>query len=335
VTRRGHTTTAHAAVLDLADIVAARRAIGGRLHKTPIFSSARTSERVGARVLLKAELLQRTGSFKPRGVLAKLATLTPAELRRGVITASSGNHAQALAYCARELGIDCVAVMWAGVSQQKIDATRHYGARVDLTAADGVDALSRARDLAEEHGTVLVPAYDDPAVMAGQGTLGLEILETVPNVDAVVVPVSGGGLIAGIAVAVKASRAQTKILAVEPESSPALALALAAGHPVAVPPASIADSLGAPSIGALCLTTIAPLVDDVVHVSDDEIRHATRWLYQSAKLACEPAGAATTAALLSGRVCLSRTSTVVAVVSGGNIDAPDIAELLAETSPGS
>ncbi len=333
MTERGHTITAHQAVLDLADIVAARQAISGRLHNTPIFSSARTSRRVGARVLLKAELLQRTGSFKPRGVLAKLATLTPAERRRGVIAASSGNHAQALAYCARELGIDCVAVMWAGVSHQKIDATRHYGATVDLTAANGFEALGRARDLAEANGMVLVPAYDDPAVMAGQGTLGLEILETVPDVDAVVVPVSGGGLIAGIAVAIKASRRRTKILAVEPESSPSLALALAAGHPVPVPPASIADSLGAPAIGDLCLTAVAPLVDDVIHASDDDIRHATRWLYQSAKLACEPAGAASTAALLSGRIRLSRTSTVVAVVSGGNVDSSDIAELLAPTAP--
>ena len=203
---RGPTPAVGEAVLGLDDVLAARQAIGDRLHQTPTFSSARTSERVGARVLLKAELLQRTGSFKPRGVLAKLATLTPAEQRQGVVAASSGNHAQALAYCARELGIGCVAVMWEGVSQQKIEASRGYGATVDLTAADGFEALARARDLADANGMVLVPAYDDPAVMAGQGTVGLEILEQVPDVDAVVVPVSGGGLIAGIAVAIKAIR---------------------------------------------------------------------------------------------------------------------------------
>lgn len=329
---RGHTPALGEAVLRLDDVVAARQAIRDRLHETPVFSSARTSERVGARVLFKAELLQRTGSFKPRGVLAKLATLTPAERRQGVIAASSGNHAQALAYCARELGIDCVAVMWAGVSQQKIDATRGYGASVDLTAADGFEALARAQDLADANGMALVPAYDDPAVMAGQGTVGLEILEQASGVDVVVVPVSGGGLIAGIAVAAKAIRPQTRIIAVEPESSPALALALAAGHPVPVPATSIADSLGAPSIGTLCLAAIAPLVDDVIQVSDDEIRHATGWLYQTAKLACEPAGAAATAALLSNRIHVERTDTVVAIVSGGNIDLADIAHVLAPPS---
>jgi len=326
---RGHTRPAREAVVVIADILAARRAIGDRLHRTPFFSSERTSARAGSRVMLKAELLQRTGSFKPRGALAKLATLSRKERRNGVVAASSGNHAQALAYCARELGIGCVAVMWEGVSPQKIAATRSYGATVDLESADGVEALSRARDLAESTGMVFVHAYDDPAVIAGQGTLGLEILEDVPDVDAIVVPVSGGGLIAGIAVAVKASRAHTKIVAVEPESSPSLALALAAGHPVPVPPASIADSLGAPSIGAFCLSVVAPLVDEVIHVTDDEIRRATAWLYQSAKLACEPAGAASTAALLSGRIRFSPTSNVVAVVSGGNIDPIEIAELLA------
>ena len=326
---RGPTSAVGEAVLGLDDVLAARQAIGARLHQTPTFGSARTSERVGARVVLKAELLQRTGSFKPRGVLAKLATLTPAEQRQGVVAASSGNHAQALAYCAQQLGIGCVAVMWEGVSQQKIEASRGYGASVDLTAADGFEALARARDLADASGMVHVPAYDDPAVMAGQGTVGLEILEQVPDVDAVVVPVSGGGLIAGIAVAIKAIRPQTRIIAVEPAASPALALALAAGHPVPVPASSIADSLGAPAIGSLCLAAIAPLVDEVVQVSDDEIRHATGWLYQSAKLACEPAGAAATSALLSNRIHLARTDTVVSIVSGGNIDLADIARVLA------
>ncbi len=329
MSERGHTPAVDAAVFSLDDVFAAREAIGDRLHETPVFSSARTSARVGARVLLKAELLQSTGSFKPRGVLGKLATLTQEERHRGVIAASSGNHAQALAYCARELAIPCVAVMWAGVSQQKIDATRGYGATVDLAAVDGFEALDRARELARSNGMTLVPAYDDRAVMAGQGTLGLEVLEQVPDPDAVLVPVSGGGLLAGIAVAVKATRPLTRVIAVEPESSPALALALAAGHPVPAPHSSIADGLGAPSIGALCLAAAAPLVDEVIHVSDDEICHATRWLYQSAKLACEPAGAATTAALLSNRVRLTRTETVVAIISGGNIDPATAAQLLA------
>jgi threonine dehydratase len=261
-------------------------------------------------------------------VLAKLASLSAAERERGVVAASSGNHAQALAYCARELGIDCVAVMWEGVSRLKIDATAGYGATVDLVARDGFEASDRARDLAASDGLTLVPAYDDRAVMAGQGTVGLEILESVPDVDAVVVPVSGGGLIAGIAVAVKSLRPLARIIAVEPASSPSLARALSAGRPVPVSAASIADSLGAPAVGELCLAAVAPLLDDVVHVGDDELREATVWLYQTAKLACEPAGAATTAALLSGRTHVRGGDTIVAVVSGGNIDLADAAHYL-------
>jgi threonine dehydratase len=315
-------------VLSLERVLEAQRVIREHLRETPIFSSSRTSERVGARVLLKAELLQRTGSFKPRGVLAKLATLTPEERQRGVVAASSGNHAQALAWCAQAFGIECVAVMWDGVSQQKIDATAGYGATVDLVADDGFEASDRALELAATTGMTLVPAYDDLAVMAGQGTIGLEILARVPEVDCVVVPVSGGGLIAGVAVAIKSLRPHAKIVAVEPESSPSLASALSAGHPVPANAASIADALGAPAIGKFCFATVARLVDEVVLVTDDEIREATAWLYLSAKLACEPAGAATTAALLSGHVPTAERQTIVAIVSGGNIDLPVAAHLL-------
>jgi len=308
------------AQLRLSDIDAARAALRGRVHATPLLSTRTLSERVGAQVLLKAELFQRTGSFKPRGAFTKLLRLDADQRARGVVAVSSGNHAQAVAYCAEQLRVPCVAVMWPSVSPQKLAATRAYGADVDLEAADGVEAIKRAQRLAHEDGLTAIPAYDDLDVIAGQGTLGLEILEQQERVDAVLVPVSGGGLLAGVAVSVKAARPDARIIAVEPESSPALSSALAAGHPVYVRHDSIADGLGAPEIGALCFDLSAPLVHSVVTVTDELIVAAMQWLFHYAKLAVEPAGAVTTAALLAGRVDVQAEETVVAIVSGGNVD---------------
>ena len=319
--------------LTLADVAAAREAIGSRLHVTPMFSSAHMTKRAHTRVLLKAETFQRTGSFKPRGAFAKLATLTREQRARGVVTASSGNHAQALAYCAQVTGIRCVAVMWPGASEDKIAAARSYGAAIDLASADAPEAVKRAEGIAAEEGLTVVPAYDDLAVMAGQGTLGLEILDDCPDVDVVLVPVSGGGLLAGIATAVKAKRPKTRIIAVEPLRSPSLAHALAAGRPVATAQDSIADGLLAPAIGQSCLAIATALVDEVVHVSDEEISTAVTWLYRYAKLVAEPAGAATTAALLAGRIRARQHETVVSVVSGGNLGIPLALRLLAADLP--
>jgi threonine dehydratase len=316
--------------LTFANVAAAREAIGDRLHLTPVFSASRVSEQAGAQVLLKAELFQRTGSFKPRGAFTKLARLTHRQRELGVVAASSGNHAQALAYCAGQLGVGCTVAMWGGASEQKIAAARHYGARVDLTAADGFGAARRADELASERGLTLIPAYDDLDVIAGQGTVGLEIIEQVPELDVVLVPVSGGGLLAGVATAIKAKRPSARVVAVEPEQSPSLARALSAGRPVEVAHRSIADGLGAPAIGASCFAIAAPLIDDVVHVSEEEIIEGMRWLYQACKLAVEPAGAATTAALLTGRAGLTREMTAVAIVSGGNIELSLAARLLAQ-----
>lgn len=317
--------------MTLSEIVDAREAVGRRVHETPVFSSARTSERVGANVLLKAELFQRTGSFKPRGAFAKLLQLSPSERGRGVIAASSGNHAQALAYCARTLGIDCLAVMWQGVSTQKVSAVRGYGAHVDLQAMNGAEAMERAEQLARDTGRIPVLAYDDLVIMAGQGTLGLEVLEQTGEPDAVLVPVSGGGLLAGVATAVKAVSPATRLVAVEPTASPSLSLALAAGHPVETPQDSIADGLAAPQIGEQCLEVVRGLLDEVVGVTEDELAEATRWLYQTAKLACEPAGAATTAALLARKLRLEPGQTAVAIVSGGNVDPVVLGRLLRES----
>src|SRR4051812_29245450 len=189
--------------VSLDDVVAARAAIAGRLHHTPTFTSRTLSELTGARVRLKAELFQRTGSFKPRGVLTNLAAVPPDDKARGVIGISAGNHAAALAYGAALEGISALLVMWQGASEQKIAATRSYGAEVDLAASGPGEAFDRLADLAADSGRTLVHPFDSPGTIAGQGTVGLEIVDDVPDVDVVIVPVGGGGLIAGIATAIK------------------------------------------------------------------------------------------------------------------------------------
>jgi threonine dehydratase len=298
-----------AAPLSVDDVHRAREAIGDRLHRTPTFSSAT----LGPNVFLKAELLQRTGSFKVRGVLNVLSTLSEDEKRRGVIAISAGNHAQAVAYCAALEGIDALVVMWEGASEAKIAATRAYGAQVDLTAANPTDAFTRVAELQEQTGRTLVHPFDDPRTIAGAGTVGLEILEDVPDVDTIVVPVGGGGLVAGIAVAV-AGRA--RVYGVEPEGSRAMHAALEAGRSVPVTPVSVADGLSAPFAGTNALDVVQRLVEDVVLVSESEIEDAFRFLYTRAKLACEPAGATAVAAFRSGKV---QGENVVLVVSGGNV----------------
>lgn len=301
------------------DVERAAGLISGRLHRTPTLS-CRT---LGPEVFLKAELLQRTGSFKPRGVLTKLASLTPEEKARGVIAISAGNHAQAVAWGAAEEGLDALVVMWRGASEAKLAATRGYGAAVDLEAGDPAEAFERLAVLLEETGRTLVHPFDDPHTIAGQGTVGLEILEDVPGVETVVVPIGGGGLIAGVATAV-AGRA--RVVGVEPELSTAMHSALAAGEPVAVTPTSVADGLNAPHAGRDALAIVQERVEEVVLVSEAEIENAFRFVYERAKLACEPAGAAAVAAVLSGKVDGGRT---VCVVSGGNVAAGTAAGILA------
>jgi threonine dehydratase len=314
-------------VISLDDVHRAREAIAGRLHRTPTFTSASLSHLTGAEVHLKAELFQRTGSFKPRGVLTKLASLTPEEKSLGVIGISAGNHAQALAYCAALEGIDALVVMWRGASEQKIAGTLGYGAQVDLEAGDASEAFERLEVLLEETGRTLVHPFDDPLVQAGQGTVGLELLEDVPDADVVVVPVGGGGLISGVATAVKGRRPEARVIGVEPATSNALRAALEAGERVELRPVSIADGLNAPHAGHNALAVARERVDDVVLVSEADIEDAFRFVYARAKLACEPAGAASTAALLAGKVPHERGETVVLVVSGGNV-APETASAI-------
>jgi threonine dehydratase len=306
-------------VLTVDDVHAAREAIAGRVHRTPMLSS----ETLGPGVFLKAELFQKTGSFKPRGVLAKLASLTAEERRRGVIAVSAGNHAQAVAWGAAQEGLDALLVMWRGASEVKIAATRGYGASVDLEASGPVDVFERLEALIEETGRTLVHPWDDPVTVAGQGTVGLEIIEQVPDVDTIVVPIGGGGLIGGIAT-VAAGRA--RVIGVEPELSTAMQSALAAGERVEVSPTSIADGLNSPHASKVALPIVQERVEDVVLVTETEIEDAFRFLYERAKLACEPAGAVAVAALRAGKASGER---VVCVVSGGNVAAETASAILA------
>src|SRR3954447_24949821 len=247
------------------DVERARVTIGDRLPRTPMLSS-RT---IGAR--LKCELFQRTGSFKARGALNKISSLTDDERRRGVIAISAGNHAQATAYAAAEEGIDALVVMWQGASEQKIAATRGYGATVDLEASGPGDAFARLHQLIEQTGRTLVHPFDDPVVIAGAGTVGLEIEDDATDADAVVVPVGGGGLISGIQTALKG---RMRVIAVEPETSTALHTAIERGEPAPVTPTSIADGLNAPFAGRLALEINRDL--ERVLVTEDEIEDAFR-----------------------------------------------------------
>jgi threonine dehydratase len=316
-------------VLTSGDVERASRTIAGRVHRTPLLRSATLSEQLGADVRFKAELFQRTGSFKVRGALNRLAELTPQEKAGGVISISAGNHAQAVAWAAREEEIDALVVMWQGADALKIAATRGYGAAVDLEADGPGDAFDRLAELHAGSGRTLVHPFGDEAVMAGQGTVGLELLEDVPDAAMVLVPVGGGGLVAGVATAVKARNPDARIVGVEPELSPALHDGLAAGSSVAVTPRSAADALSAPFAGEACLEVCRSLGVESVLVTEQELFDAFRWLYGRMKVACELGAAASTAPLLSGKVRPEPGQTVVAVVSGGNVAPRQAAAILA------
>ncbi len=291
------------------DVIRARPIVEKHLARTPMLSS-RT---LGAR--LKCDLFQRTGSFKSRGAIVKLASLTDDERARGVISISAGNHAQAVAFAAAEYGVDALIVMWNGVSEQKIEATRAYGATIDLEATSPGEAFNRVHELTEQTGRAFIHPHEDPFVLAGAGTLALEIEEDAPDADAVIVPVGGGGLIAGV-VAALGKNGPIRVIAVEPVLSQTLHAAIAAGEPVRVEPTSIADGLNVPVIGRPALEDCRDL--ETVLVTEEEIEHAFRFLYERAKLACEPSGAVATAAILAGKVDAERP---VAIVTGGNVAA--------------
>jgi threonine dehydratase len=315
-------------VISIEDVERAAQTIAGRVHRTPLFRSATLSERLGADAHLKAELFQRTGSFKVRGALNRIAELTGEERSRGVISISAGNHAQAVAWAAREAGLDALIVMWQGADALKVAATRGYGAAIDQEAADPSQAFERLHELVEQTGRTLVHPFNDEAVIAGQGTVALELLEDLPKVDVVLVPCGGGGLVSGIATAVAARRPGARVVAVEPEGSAALHDGLAAGGSVPVTPKSAANALSAPFAGERAIEICARLGVESVLVSEDDLAGAFRWLYARAKLACELGAAASTAALLSGKVRVEPGEIVVAVVSGGNVAPLEAAAIL-------
>jgi len=308
------------------DILAAREVIAGRVHRTPIIGSSYLGGQVGVQLYFKLELFQRTGSFKPRGVLNKLHHLSAADKQKGVITLSSGNHAQALAWAATQSGISSTVVMPATAVRSKIEATLNYGGEVILTEGDWLETcltIQKERDL------TLVHPFDDPMIIAGHGTIGLEILEDVPEVDAVVVGVGGGGLISGIATAIKAEKPQVRVIGVEPEGASAMTQSLQRGEVVRLERVdTIADGLAAPFAGQHTLAHVQAYVDDMVIVSDQEIVEAIGLILEWCKVVAEPAAASTLAALLSGRVSLPQGSTVVCILSGGNIDRERLKALL-------
>jgi threonine dehydratase len=329
----------------LAEIHAAAERIEGLVARTPMLASRTAArlveERHGPRLapgplgddrprlFLKAEHLQVTGSFKPRGALNRAARLSAEERARGLVTISAGNHAMALAYAAGQQGIAVTVVMPAGASRTKAAAAAGYGAEVVLHGAHVGETFQRMEELRDERGLVFVPPFDHPDVIAGQGTVGLEILEDLPEVDLIVVGVGGGGLISGIAAAVRQRRPATRIVGVEPEGSTALSTALAAGRIVPVQPVSIADGLGAPFAGEWTLPLVQRYVESIVLVDESTIAAGMRFALERMKQLLEPAGAAALGAVLAGRVPLESGQTVCVVGSGGNVDLSRLPGLLA------
>lgn len=295
--------------------------------RTPLVRASALSDELGASISFKPEMLQRGGAFKFRGAYSLIAGLTPAERARGVIAPSSGNHAQAVALAARLFGIRATVVMPTTVTDAKRAGAERLGARVVLAGTTTKDRMDRAVELVEAEGATLVPPFDDARIIAGQATVGLEIVEDLPNVGTVLVPVGGGGLSAGVAAAVKQLRPAARVIGVEPAGAPKLTAARAAGEPVTLPHTeSIADGLMSIRIGTVPFAHHEAFLDDVVTVDDAAMVRAMRHLLDRAKLVAEPSGAITVAALLEGRV--TPRGETVAILSGGNIEWPGLAALL-------
>lgn len=294
-----------------------------------MFTSRALSERIGTTAHLKAENFQRTGSFKPRGALFAVSSLTPEHRAKGIVTMSAGNAAAAIAYAARAVGAKVTVAMPESAPKLKVDATRGYGAEIRF-APDMTTLRALVAQLHDETGAHFLHPYDDDAMISGHGSLGLEILDEVPEADVIVVGIGGGGLISGVAVAAAAKKKGIRIIGVEPEGAPTMRTALDAGQPVALTSIkTIADGLAGPIAGTRGLDICQRLVEDVVVISDELIAEGMRFLAERAKLVAEPAGAAATGALLAGRVRVKPGETVVSIVSGGNVDRAKFAQLIA------
>jgi threonine dehydratase len=308
-------------VVSADDIARAQAAVADVARHTPVLPSATLSERCGGDVVLKAESLQRTGSFKIRGALNKLAALGDG-CARGVVCGSAGNHAQALAHAARARGVPCEVFMPEGAPIAKLEAAAELGATVVVGGASVDDCIAAATARAEESGMAFVHPFDDPDVVAGQGTLGLELLADVPALSTVVVPVGGGGLASGVAIAVKSVRPEVRVVGVQVDTVAAYPASLKAGRPIAVDSAlTIADGIAVKRPGELTLKLIGQWLDDVVTVPEDEVAEAMVLLMEKAKMVVEGAGAVGVAALLGGEVAAAARGTTCVVLSGGNVDA--------------
>jgi len=323
-------TASEIELVTLADIESAARGLAGVATRTPLLPFDTITERLGVPVFVKPEMLQRGGAFKFRGAFTYLSRLAPAARERGVIAPSSGNHAQAVALAAKLFGVPATVVMPTTVTPAKRVGAERLGARIVLAGTTTTERYEKALELAHLDGSTLVPPYDDPAIIAGQGTVGLEIANDAPQVGTVIVQVGGGGLSAGVATAIKERVPSARVVAVEPAGAPKLSRARAAGRPVRLDKtSSIADGLMAIEIGGLPFAHHQRYVDDVVTVDDALLAPAVRLLIDRMKLVTEPSGAITIAALMEGLVRPNDARPVVAVLSGGNIEWDGLQELLA------
>ncbi|MCI0435615.1 MAG: pyridoxal-phosphate dependent enzyme [Gemmatimonadetes bacterium] len=315
-------------MVTIAEIRDARAHLDGRVHRTPLLACSSLTKRLGVRFAIKAELFQKTGSFKVRGVLNRIRQLDDEQRARGLISISAGNHAQALAWAASAAGVSATIVMPAHASPAKVAASRGYGADIVLHG-DVHAAFAKMDELIAEHGYTLVHPFDDEGIIAGHGTMGIEIVEDLPDVDDVIVPVGGGALLAGIATAVRALRPEARVWGVEPEGAAGMRAALDAGRVVRLEHVhSVADGLAPPMAGERPLEHVRAHVHDVVTVRDADIIEATKLMMTRAKLYVEPSGAAGLAALLSGRIRPAAESRVVVVASGGNLDLDRLKEMI-------
>ena len=313
-------------MIELRDITSAQQIIAGRVHRTPLVSSITLGKRTNTHLHFKAEVFQKTGSFKPRGAINKLHHLTQEERKRGVIGLSSGNHAQGLAYAASLFSIPATVVMPHTAPANKVDATRGYGAEVVLTESE---LFTTCLEIQKERNLTMVHPFDDPHIVAGQGTIGLEILDDLPQVDAVFIPIGGGGLISGVATAIKLKKPTVKIVGVEPIGASAMWQSLQRKRVVHLDRMdTIAEGLRAPFTGELNLALAQKYVDEVVLVSDDEMIEAMCLLLEWCKILTEPSGAAAFAALFFKKTSLPGGSETVCLLSGGNIDRSRLGQLL-------
>jgi threonine dehydratase len=315
--------------ISIADVRQAAERLRGHAARTPVVRSRSFDALVGAQVFFKCENLQRAGAFKFRGAYNRLSALSEAERQRGVVAFSSGNHAQGVALAARELGIPATIVMPTDAPRLKLEATRGYGAQIVTYDRLHEDREAIARDLAERRGLTLVPPYDHPLIMAGQGTAALELIEETGPLDYLVAPVGGGGLLSGCATAACALAPGIKVYGVETETSNDWELSLKAGHAVRIPPPdTIADGMRTQQPGALTFPIVQSLCAGVMTVSDDEVKNAMRWMLLWMKLLVEPTGAVPVALLMSGRLDVAGQRVGV-ILSGGNADPALVADVLA------